>query len=113
MMTEADLKAFLEENKADIQAEVKRRFIEKILADYSWDISSQIKQVVGEFTKNHLIPEVEKELEAQRGPLVAAAIAGIAGICDSLGKGLASDAAKCLSDDYKRRQVLKSIFGNY
>jgi len=110
-MTEESLKLFLAENAQEIQAEVKKRFIDKLIAEHRWDISEQIQLIVSNFTKTTIAPAVEKELERQKDPLIAAAITGISSICEALGKGLAEDAAKTLKDEYKRKDIIKLIFG--
>lgn len=109
-MTEAQLKEFLEANKADIQAAVKKAAIEKMIAEYRWDISEQISKAVNAFVAAEVIPAVQEELASQRGAIVNAAVASIANICDDLAKGLAVDAVKNTADEWRRKQVLKALF---
>lgn len=109
-MTEQQLKDFLEENKADIQAAVKSAAIERLIAQHSWDISSQIRDVVREFVEKEVLPEVEAALAEQKGALVAGVIAGLAPMADELAKGLAADAAKTIGDDWRRKNIVKAIF---
>lgn len=109
-MTEQQLKEFLDENKADIHAAVKRAAIDRLIAQHSWDITAQIKETVSAFVTSEIIPEVEAALAEQKGALVSGVIGGLASIADELAKGLAADAAKTISDDWRRKQVVKAIF---
>jgi hypothetical protein len=110
-MTELQLKEFLEENKADIQAAVKKKAIEELLTTYRWDIGEQISKAVNEFVATEIIPAVKSELTSQQGAIAEAAIKAIAGIADELAKGFVETAAKNIGSDYKRREIAKAIFG--
>src|SRR5690606_19574560 len=48
-VTEEDVKAFLEANREDINAQVKQRLIDGLLQSHRWEMSDQISKVVGEF----------------------------------------------------------------
>lgn len=110
-MTEDDLKEFLETNKADIQARVKERMIEGLLAQNRWEISSQVAKVVEEFISKEIVPEVKTYLADQKGPILAAAIAGAAEIGDTLAKSIVARTAKRLApDSYDFQKVLEALF---
>jgi len=110
-VTELQLKEFLEENKADIQAAVKKKAIDELLTTYRWDVSEQISKAVNEFVAAEIIPAVKDELASQKGPIVETAIKAIAGISDELARGFLETATKNISCDYKRRDIAKAIFG--
>jgi hypothetical protein len=110
-MTEDDLKQFLEDNKTEIQAEIKRRTIDKLLADHRWEITSKISAIVDEFVASEIVPMVKAHLTAQKGPIIEAAIKGAAGIGDMLAQSLVERATKKLApNSYEARAVLKSLF---
>jgi len=110
-MTEDDLKQFLDENKADIQARVKERMIEGLLVQNRWEISAQISKVVEEFVTTEIVPEIKKYLADQKGPILNAAIAGAAEIGDTLAKAIVTRTAKRLSPEgYEFRQVMDALF---
>ena len=108
-MTEDDLKQFLEDNKADIARTVKAAAIEKLTSQYRWDVSEQISKVVNTFVAEHVIPEVNKELQAQKGPIVSAVIASLSDISDELAKALTKRAVSQL-EGYNFRDVIKALF---
>lgn len=110
-MTEADLKDFLEANKADIQDAVKQRMIAKLLEEHRWNIGEAVNKCVREFVDQHVVPAVAAELESQKGSIIAATLHALATVSDELAKGLAADAAKNIGSEWKRREIVKSIFG--
>ena len=111
-MTEADLKEFLEENKAEIQSTIKARVIDRILEQHRWDITGQIAKVVDEFVSTEIVPEVKKHLADNKGPILEAAIAGASTIGDTLAKALVEQAAKRLdANSYQFRDITKALFG--
>lgn len=110
-MTEVQLKEFLEENKVDIQAAIKSKMIERFTAEHRWDISEQVTKAVQAFIKAEVIPAVEAELQSQKGLIISATIKSLADISDRLAKGLALDASKRVGDEYRRKEIVKAIFG--
>ena len=110
-MSPEDLKEFLEDNKAEIQATVKARMIDQILANHSWQITDEIRAVVQEFVSAEIVPEVKKHLQDQKGPILQAALVGASEIGESLSKSLVEAAAKNLAPDgYKFRALMKALF---
>jgi len=108
-MTQDDLAAFLEANKADIAQAVKAKAIETLISQHRWDISEKVSKVVSDFTAQHIIPEVEKELAAQKGPIVSAVIASLSTISDDLAKALTKRAVSQI-EGYAFRDVIKALF---
>ena len=110
-MTEAELKEFLDANKADIQQAVKAKMIDRLLSTHQWEISGQITAIVNEFVTNEIAPEVKKFLADQKGPILEAACAGAAEIGNALSKALITHTAKNLDgESYKFRNVMKALF---
>jgi Na+-transporting NADH:ubiquinone oxidoreductase subunit NqrD len=110
-MTEAELKEFLDANKADIQQAVKAKMIDRLLATHQWEISSQITAIVNEFITNEIAPEVKKFLAEQKGPIIEAACAGASEIGNALARAMIAHTAKNLdSESYKFRGVMKALF---
>jgi hypothetical protein len=109
-MTEADLKDFLEANKAEINKAVKDATIKQLLEEYRWPITDTISQVVTEFIKTEIVPEVKAALVGEKSAIVDAAIKACADISDTLAKGLMQDAAKNVGSEYRRKQIVDAIF---
>jgi hypothetical protein len=112
-MTEADLRDFLNDNKDAIQAEVKKRAIERLLEDHKWDISGQVSKAVNDFVAADIIPVVAAELATQKGAIISAVVASMADLSDTLAKGLAADAAKNIATEYERKKIIKAIWNIY
>lgn len=110
-MTEEDLKQFLEANKAEVQAQVKQRLIDGLLASHQWTMRDQIGEVVAEFMKTEIMPEVRKHLTSEKSAILAASIAATAQIGEMMTKEMVKRAAKNVSaDSYSFRNVLQEIF---
>lgn len=110
-MTEEDLKEFLEDNKADIQAQVKQRLIDGLLANHSWTMRETISEIVAEFMKTEIVPAVREHLASEKGAIMEAAISSASHIGEMLSKALVEKASKNISgDSYQFRNTLKGIF---
>lgn len=109
-MTEAELKEFLNDNAEEIRATVKKRVIERLLAEHNWDITQTISKAVKEFVDAEIVPAVRDHLADQKGAIVAAAVGALATISDDLAKNLAADAAKNAADEWRRKNIVKAIF---
>jgi hypothetical protein len=110
-MTEEKLREFLEANKADIEAAVKARAISSLLEEHRWTINGQISDAVNKFVEAEIIPAIRDELVAQKGLILEAAIKSISTISDSLAEGMLKTAAKNVGDDWRRREIIKALFG--
>jgi hypothetical protein len=110
-MTEDQLREFLEANKADIEATVKERAVKSLLEEHRWTINSQISEAVNKFVEAEIIPVIREELVAQKGAIIEAALKSISTISDSLAEGMLKTAAKNIGDDWRRREIIKALFG--
>ena len=109
-MTEEDLKAFLESNKAAIQKQVQERMVERLLAEHRWDISDAISKVVTEFVATEIVPGVKLHLQDQKGAIMAAAITASTEIANKMAEAMVTRAAANIAKDYSFREVMKGIF---
>jgi hypothetical protein len=110
-MTEAELKEFLDANKADIQQAVKAKMIDGLLTQHRWTISEEISKIVSEFVAVEIVPEVKKFLTEQKGPIIEAACVGAAEVGNQLSQALIAGVAKNLDPNgYKLRGVMKALF---
>lgn len=110
-MNEEDLKQFLETNKADIQAKVRERLIDGLLQNHQWTMRDQITEVVAEFMKTEIVPEVRKYLVSEKSAILEAAIASTSQIGEMLTKAMVERAAKNISaESYAFRDTLSAIF---
>lgn len=111
-MTEEDLKQFLEANKAEVQAQVKQRLVDGLLSNHKWTMSDQIGEVVAEFMKTEIMPEVKAYLASEKSAILEGAVKAASEIGDMLAKQLVAQAAKNINDKstYQFRQVAEAIF---
>lgn len=112
-MTEEYLKQFLEANKAEVQAQVKERLINGLLANHSWTMRDQISEVVAEFMKTEIMPEVRAYLVSEKSAILEGAIKAASGIGDMIAQQLVANAAKNINEksSYQFRKIAEAIFG--
>lgn len=108
-MTENELKEFLEANKADIQAEVRKRMIDGLVTNQRWEITSAMNKAVADFITTEIIPEVRSYLEGEKGAILEACKAAAVEIGNTLAKTMAEKAAKNI-DGYKFRDAMSGLF---
>lgn len=108
-MTEQEMQEFLDANKADIQAEVKRRMIEGLVANHRWEINGEMSKVVSEFVAKEIIPEVHTYLAGEKGAILEACKAAAVEIGNTLSKTMVEKAAKNI-EGYQFREAIKSMF---
>jgi len=108
-MTEQELQEFLEANKADIQAEVRRRMIDKLVSTHQWAISEQVAKTVNEFVAKEIVPEIVTYLAGEKGAILEACKAASIEIGNTLTKTMAEKAAKNI-DGYYFRDVIQKLF---
>lgn len=111
-MTEEDLKKFLEDSKAEVQAQVKERLISGLLANHSWTLSEQISDTVAEFMKTEIMPDVKAYLASEKSAILEAAVKAASEIGEMLSKQLVVQAAKNIDakNSYSFQKVTKAIF---
>lgn len=113
MFEKQELDDFLADNAEEIKAHVKQRMIEKLLETHNWEISDQVRKSVAKFMAEEVIPEVEKELAAQKGPIMQACLTAASGACQELAQGLVKDVAEKLASSYNRKKVYGALFDPY
>ncbi|PZU22466.1 MAG: hypothetical protein DI589_11265 [Shinella sp.] len=110
-MTEEDLKQFLKDNKEDIQRQVRQRLIDGLLANHSWTMRDQISEVVSEFMKTEIVPEVRAYLAGEKSAILEAAIKGASEISDMMAKAMVEQASKNLqSNRYEIKKIMEAVF---
>lgn len=108
-MTENDMQEFLEANKAEIQAEVKRRMIEGLVQTHRWSISEEITATVNAFVQAEIVPVVKAHLEGEKGAIIEAAKVACVEISNSLAKVMVEKAAKNM-EGYRYSELIKGLF---
>lgn len=110
-MTEDDLKQFLQDNKADIQQQVRQRLIDGLLSNHQWTMREQISEVVNEFMKTEVMPEVRTYLASEKSAIIEAAITGASQVSEMLAKAMVEQAAKNLTGSrYEFKKIMTAIF---
>jgi hypothetical protein len=109
-MTEQDLNDFLEANKAEISANIKRTIIEKMTNSMQYQLSSAATDAINAFINEEVVPEVRKHLMENKGPIIQSVISATAVIGDELQKKMVGKATEALSG-YDAGNIIKSLFG--
>ena len=109
-MTEEQLLAFLQDNKDDIAASVKAKAIEAMTQDLKWRLPDAVTKAVAAFFEAEIVPEIQKHLADQKGPIVAASIKAASQIGDKVAEALVEKAVESMSG-YRSGEVIKALMG--
>jgi hypothetical protein len=109
-MTEDDLRAFLEENKIDIQSAVKAATIKAMTQHLEWSLPNGVREVVATFIEEEIVPEVKAHLQAQKGVIVEAACKAASEIGDKVSVLLVEKATEAMTG-YRSGEVIKALMG--
>jgi hypothetical protein len=110
-MTEEDLKQFLEDNKADIKAQVRQKLIDGLLANHSWTMRETISEIVGQFMKDEIAPGVREYLAGEKSAILEAAIKSASEVGNMLAQNMVAQATKNLqSNRYEFKKIMEAIF---
>ena len=112
-MTEEDLKQFLVDNKAEINAQVKQRLIEGLLVNHQWTMREHISDIVSEFMKTEIAPAVREYLAGEKSAILEAAVKAASEVSDMLAKNMVAQAAKNLQTNrYEFKKIMDAIFAS-
>lgn len=109
-MTEEQLLAFLEDSKAEIAASVKDRAIAAMTRSLEYQLPHSVTKAVADFFEAEIVPEIQKHLADQKGPIVAASIKAASQIGDKVAEALVEKAVESMSS-YRSGEVIKALMG--
>ena len=109
-MTEEQLLAFLEDSKAEIAASVKDRAIDAMTRSLEYQLPQSVTKAVADFFEAEIVPEIQKHLADQKGPIVAASIKAASQIGDRVAEALVEKAVESMSG-YRSGEVIKALMG--
>lgn len=109
-MTEADMLKFLEENKADIAADIRKKTVDAMTESIKWQLPDSVRKAVLEFFEAEIIPEIKKSLAAEKGPIITASIKASAEVGDLVAKAIMEKAVESMTG-YRSSEVIKALFG--
>lgn len=101
----------LKENKEQIKAAVTKQLIDRITAQYRYDIPESIQKEVDAFVLEDVLPEIRKQLALNKDAIVEGATAVALTVGSEIAKAVQSQIAKNLASSYKIDQVVKALIG--
>lgn len=109
-MTEEELTKFLANNREAVLEATRAAVIEKVKDSVKWGLPDSVHQVVLDFFKNEIAPEVGKLLLDQKGVILDAAKQSAVALSDELAKRMMETVTKNL-DGYRTEKVFKALLG--
>ena len=108
-MTDDDLKEFLVANRDQINAQVRQKLIDGLIATHRWEMSEQISKTVNEFVAAEIIPGVKAYLQAEKGAIMEASLEAAREIGDMISKEMVKKAAQNIAG-YSFRAIMEGVF---
>lgn len=109
-MTEDQLREFLSENRSEIAEAVKVKTIAAMTSGMEYQIPAFVREIVSEFFKDEIAPELKKHLAEQKGPIIEASTKAASEIGDKVAELLVKQAVESMTG-YRANDVVKSLMG--
>lgn len=103
----------LADNREAIKAHVKKVILDGISKQFQWELPQVVTKEVSKFMEEEIVPEIRKQLIADKDLIVEAATKAVQGIAIEVGTSLQKLAAEQLSNSYKVREIGKALFAGY
>ena len=98
----------------DALQSAKQRIVDEAIGKVSWAIQiaveQQVKVVVTDWVENELKPEIVTRLSSEKAALIDAAFSAGSEISEALTKTLVAKAIENMSQSYKRKAIIESLF---
>lgn len=101
----------LQENKAQIKEAVTKQLIDRITAQYRYDIPDAVQKEVDVFVSEEILPEIRKQLSLNKDAIVEGATAVAINIGSEVAKAIQAQIAKNMASSYKLNEVIRAIIG--
>lgn len=98
------------ERRARLIAAADKAMEERVTEQFKWALPDVITQECTEFLKEHIAPEVQKHLLAQKSAILKAAIKAADEIGDQVAQKLTESAAKNLAQSWNVTKLVDAIF---
>jgi hypothetical protein len=99
----------LKDNKEQIKAAVTQQLIERITSQYRYDIPEAIQKEVDAFVLEEVLPEIRKQLIANKAAIVEGATAVALSIGSEVAKAVQAQIAKNMASSYNLNKVFEAL----
>jgi hypothetical protein len=77
-----------------------------------WSAKETMQAEIAAFLKEHVVPQMQEQLLVQKSAIIEAAVLAAHDCAEMLRASMVTELTKRLSDDYKRREIFKAMFGD-
>jgi hypothetical protein len=99
----------LKENKDQIKAAVTKQLIERITAQYRYNIPESIQKEVDAFVLEEVLPEIRKQLALNKDAIVEGATAVALTVGSEVAKAVQAQIAKNMASSYNVQKVFEAL----
>lgn len=99
----------LRDNKEQIKAAVTKQLIERITAQYRYDIPEAIQKEVDAFVLEEILPEIRKNLTLNKDAIVEGATAVALTVGTEVAKAIQAQIAKNMASSYNMNKVFEAL----
>ena len=100
----------LEQNKSAVREKVKEALLESVGNEFKWELPLALKEIVNEFIKDEIIPEVKKELFENKDQIVESCTSIVRAVPAEIGKAMQEKLAETLTSSWKLKGVTDALF---
>lgn len=99
----------LRDNKEQIKVAVTKQLIERITAQYRYDIPEAVQKEVDAFVLEEILPEIRKQLVLNKDTIVEGATAVALTVGSEVAKAVQSQIAKNMASSYNLQKVFDAL----
>lgn len=102
-------KEIFESNKEQLKEKIAQTMIDGFAERIKWNLPEEVADVIDEFVKEEVLPEVKASLTSDKEAIVKAATDMVQGVPEEIGKALQEHLAKGLSSSYNIKRILDAL----
>lgn len=109
-LPEINVAQIIESSKEEIKTKVLEQTKETLARQISWSLESEIKEHVGIFVKEEILPELQASLLEQKQVILQGVADGLSQVGVELSKALIAKAVENLGSSWKAGDIAKKLF---
>lgn len=103
----------LDENRESIKKHVKDTILSNLTEQFKWTLPKLIQEEVDKFVKDEILPEIRKQLVADKALMVEYATQAAQGMAVEFGKSIQVLFAKSLASEYNLKAAMEKLLRGY
>ena len=103
----------IEKNKAEINRRLVDDFSKEVAKTLGWTMQHEVQKFAEEYIKEHVLPEVQKQLESERDAMTTAIVAHVKTGFDLFGQAILKKITDNVGQSWNVSEIAKKMLGGY